>query len=204
VSIILEALKRADASRESRSSGTAPIRVPNSRRPRRGIWLPISVVLIGLNLAVLAIWLMRSEPAQPMARATDSSSVSAAGSPPTGRAATAPPASVPELPTQVHGAQTASSQGSDGSSAPADTSEPSGAHVDPPLLGELPLSYRQTLPGFRLDVHVYADDPAQRFVMLDLERLGEGATSRAGLEIMEIQADGVVLRWDGQEFFYPR
>jgi general secretion pathway protein B len=193
MSIILDALRRADQSRDEHERSSVPVRAPSSRRRRGTRWMTLAAVLVGLNLVAAAIWISRPgvgpEP-QPVAVTPPR--------PPSGRATSAPPTTTLAAPV-------------DRVDAPARPVAEVVAELVPvtaatgaPLLGELSLAFRQTLPSVRLDVHVYADDPERRFIMLDLERLQEGGISRSGLEVVEILQDGVILRWRGQDFLQPR
>jgi len=73
-----------------------------------------------------------------------------------------------------------------------------------PVYYELPYNVRKDLPTLALNMHVYATDPAQRFVVLDGDRKAEGETIKDGLVLREIRTDGIVLEFRGQRFFYPR
>ena len=73
-----------------------------------------------------------------------------------------------------------------------------------PLYYELPFNVRKDLPALTVSMHVYAAVPAQRFVVVDGERKVEGETIKEGLTLREIRADGIVLEFRGQKFFYPR
>ena len=73
-----------------------------------------------------------------------------------------------------------------------------------PLYYELPYDVRKDLPALNLTIHVYAADPAKRFVVVDGERKAEGETLKEGLTLREIRVDGLVLEFRGQRFFYPR
>jgi general secretion pathway protein B len=68
---------------------------------------------------------------------------------------------------------------------------------------ELPFSVRKDLPPIKLSMHVYATDPAQRFVVLNDSRMSQG-DSQDDLTLREIRPDGVVIDFHGQRFFYPR
>ncbi|WP_146907237.1 general secretion pathway protein GspB [Arenimonas daejeonensis] len=82
---------------------------------------------------------------------------------------------------------------------PGDTTD------DPlPRLAELPASDRAQLPPLKLSMHVYAEDPAQRFVILDGKRLHEGASPAAGLVLEQIRRDGLVLSVNGQRVLLAR
>jgi hypothetical protein len=69
---------------------------------------------------------------------------------------------------------------------------------------ELPFSVRKALPPLRLSMHVYAGDPAQRFVVLNDSRLSEGDKTADEVTLREVRRDGAVLEFQGQRFFYPR
>ena len=73
-----------------------------------------------------------------------------------------------------------------------------------PTLASLDAGTRAQLPPLKLSMHVYADEPAQRFVILDGQRLGEGASPRAGLVLEEIRRDGLVLSVNGQRLLLAR
>lgn len=73
-----------------------------------------------------------------------------------------------------------------------------------PMYYELPFSVRQALPTLKMSMHVYAADPAQRFVILDDSRLHEGEKTADGVLVRSIRPDGVILEFQDQQFFYPR
>lgn len=89
--------------------------------------------------------------------------------------------------------------------APAQSPAPA-LPVEPmlPRLADLPAAERGTLPPLKLSMHVFADAPAQRFVILDGRRQGEGASPAAGVVIEEIRRDGVVLSANGRRLLLPR
>ncbi len=60
---------------------------------------------------------------------------------------------------------------------------------------------RQQLPPFSMTVHVYADDPARRFIYLNGRKLREGELTREGFFVEEVLADGAILRYDAHRFF---
>jgi len=68
---------------------------------------------------------------------------------------------------------------------------------------ELPFSVRKDLPSLKLSMHVYAPEPAQRFIILNDSRMIEG-NSQEDLALREIRPDGAVFEFRGQRFFYPR
>ena len=68
---------------------------------------------------------------------------------------------------------------------------------------ELSFNVRKELPPIKLSMHVYAPDPAQRFIVLNDSRMVEGE-SQDDLTLSEIRPDGVIFDFRGQRFFYPR
>jgi general secretion pathway protein B len=73
-----------------------------------------------------------------------------------------------------------------------------------PLLYEMPLGTRQTLPPLKLSMHVYSPDPSRRVVIIDGARLLEGETVAGELRVSQITPDGVVLQLGDQQFLLPR
>jgi general secretion pathway protein B len=74
--------------------------------------------------------------------------------------------------------------------------------------GDLPL-YQQIvtssgLPALHLDLHVFAQRPQDRFVMINMHRLGEGDSLPSGVQVDAIRPDGVVLSYHGTRFLLPR
>ncbi len=60
------------------------------------------------------------------------------------------------------------------------------------------------LPALHLDVHVYATNPADRFVYINMRRYREGSTLAEGPVVRAIRRDGVVLDYQGVRFLLPR
>lgn len=73
-----------------------------------------------------------------------------------------------------------------------------------PMYWELPLNVRKDLPALKLTMHVYSNEPKQRFVVLNGNRQVEGDDLGAEVKLSEIRADGVVLEFHGQRFLVPR
>jgi hypothetical protein len=74
--------------------------------------------------------------------------------------------------------------------------------------GDLPV-YQQIvssagLPALHLDLHVFAGRPQDRFVMINMHRLGEGDSLPSGVQVDAIRPDGVVLSYHGTRFLLPR
>jgi hypothetical protein len=52
----------------------------------------------------------------------------------------------------------------------------------------------------RINVHVYDNNPAARFVLIDMHRYREGEAIDGGLTLERITPDGVVLRKGDERF----
>lgn len=69
-------------------------------------------------------------------------------------------------------------------------------------LSELTTEERQQLPPLKISMHMWAPEPAQRFVIIDGNRVAEG--DRVGSAVIEaITADGVTLAWQGRRIRLP-
>ena len=58
---------------------------------------------------------------------------------------------------------------------------------------ELPAGLRSEFPQIDVAVHVFAPDPADRFVLVDGERYGEGDALARGVQLEEIRPRGIVV-----------
>ncbi|WP_125181604.1 general secretion pathway protein GspB [Thiohalobacter thiocyanaticus] len=85
----------------------------------------------------------------------------------------------------------------------ADTtaSEPAApAAADVPHWEELRAAEKSGLTRPRLDVHVYAEAPAQRFVLIDLRRYREGERLDSGGRLEAITPEGVIIEARGTRY----
>jgi len=69
---------------------------------------------------------------------------------------------------------------------------------------ELPDAIRADLPEIKFSVLVYAKNPADRFVLINGQRLVEGDSPQSGLLVKEIQRDGVVFSYRLYQFLVER
>lgn len=60
------------------------------------------------------------------------------------------------------------------------------------------------LPELRLDLHVYAANPPDRYAFINMHKVREGDVTAEGLQVKEITRDGVVLDYRGTEFLLGR
>jgi general secretion pathway protein B len=69
----------------------------------------------------------------------------------------------------------------------------------PPSRDEV-LARGTQLPDLRLDLHVYADNPAERFVFINMRKLREGESLPDGVRVERITPNGARLSFRGQQF----
>jgi len=73
-----------------------------------------------------------------------------------------------------------------------------------PSIHELPAQVTAGLPQLNLELHVYSGDPTQRFVIINGQRLHEGAQLKEGLTVEQIVPEGAILNHQGTRFLLPR
>lgn len=70
-------------------------------------------------------------------------------------------------------------------------------------LAEMPAEYRASFPAFRVDVHVWNEDPAQRFVRLNGRRYREGDVTQEGPRLLAIVMNGMDFEHRGTRVRLP-
>jgi general secretion pathway protein B len=68
------------------------------------------------------------------------------------------------------------------------------------LWSDLPLEFRSSFSLPHIDVHVYADQPERRFILVDLQKYREGDTLESGAVIEKILPHGLQLFYQGTRF----
>lgn len=69
---------------------------------------------------------------------------------------------------------------------------------------ELPDAVRADIPEIKFSVLVYSLKPADRFVLINGQRLGEGDTAQPGLVVKEIRREGVVFSYRLYQFLVEK
>ena len=73
-----------------------------------------------------------------------------------------------------------------------------------PLYQDVALTPGVHIPELRLDLHVFAAKPQERFVMINMQKLHEGDNLREGVHVESITPEGAVLSSNGTRFLLPR
>jgi general secretion pathway protein B len=230
MSFILDALKKSESERQ-RQSGPALLEariVRPSRRPP--LWAVTIGLLLLVNFGVVAWLLAHSGASAPTARlppaATPARSITAPASghsppaavpDPAGAAsfrespavspASVPPASRAARPTPPSGSTAAADTAgpvnpADLEPAVAPATESSAGAGNPGLRHYTELA--GTLPPLRLDLHVYAANPADRYAFINMRKVREGDLTPEGVRVSQITREGVVLDYRGTEFLLGR
>ncbi len=172
MSFIHEALKRSDRARRMLGASRLEPADATLSVPRRARWVPWILALLLANLALLA-WFSWHAFA---------------------------PQTLQDSPQHL-GGEVRSLQREAATTDAADPQPSLRSDADPgavPALDALPPDLQARLPPLHLDAHAWSEDPAQRFVIIDLKRRVVGDALDGGATLVEITADGVVIEFEGR------
>ena len=71
-------------------------------------------------------------------------------------------------------------------------------------LNDLRASGRVDLPEMHIDLHVFSDNPGDRFVFINMNEYRENSTLPEGPSVNRITQEGVLLDYRGTTFLLPR
>lgn len=233
MSFILDALKKSEAERQ-RQAGPALLEMRIVRPTRRlPPWAIIVGTLLFGSVLALA-WIALRRPGSPASPASATASVAPAGpgavpgaqfpasvpaagpanAPAAGASSTSPPnasaqaGSVAALAPSATVPQPPSSASDDENPADAAPAVPPSAGMARERADTSGLrNYAElggAMPELRLDLHVYAAKPAERYAFINMHKVREGEVTPEGATVKEITPDGVVLEYHGTEFLLGR
>jgi general secretion pathway protein B len=225
MSFILDALRKSEHERQRQAGpGFAELR-PAMVRSRLPVWAIALAALLAINLVVLAVIMLRKGEDGPSIGAVATSEdapqasdpVPAPVSPSSQRSAALPYTSIPgRAPVS-----TANEEIDDSEISDVEEPDAAGPELQPPprartraanedessaqlpTINDVSLS-GASLPELHLDIHVYATQPAERFVFLNNRKYREGSETPEGTLVERITRDGVVLNHHGVRFLLPR
>ena len=227
MSFILDALKKAEAERQRQTGPTLlEVRVAPPRR-RFPTWTIVIGALLAINILLLIAFEWRRPPpgadpaasAAPAVLAPVTAAPTAAAAAPTApispSSATLPTAAAAPATTATMAAARqsippeASGQSEDNpadfepavpytgpAGAPASAASSSTRRARPPSLSDV----GGDVPELRLDLHVYAVRPADRYALINMHRVHEGDVLPEGARVVAIDPDGVELNYHGTDF----
>lgn len=211
MSFILDALKKSEKERQREAIpglGDAPIVV---HRTHTSIWVFAVIAALGLGVVAFAwAWWRSSAPAPIAAVATPAPSASVA---PAAEPQSALAESQPATPPQTRSLAAEATRMNAATSRAQAATTPSGAVVvqsAPPVITPAPMSILAArsaglaVPELSLELLVYSDIAAQRFVFVNGSKYVEGDTLAEGPRLVEISPEGAILSFSGQNFLLPQ
>ena len=201
MSLILDALRKSERVRHQSLTG----QLSAGETPAGPARLPVPwVTLIGLILVANALLLFFFWP-RPVPSAVPAAVVHAPAPPQAYRPSVRPLAQetddvvvAPQTPAQ--GGATILTAPARAVAQPAPTASPA---ILPPAIDSLPEDLRQSLPALHLDVHGYAGNPKERFVVINLRQYHIGDSVADGVTLKDIVPQGAVLEYRGSLFLLP-
>jgi general secretion pathway protein B len=220
MSFILDALRKSEHARERR---TLPglVDLPVSRAaPSRLPWILGGVgLLLVVNIAVL-VWVLArpSPPPAPPAAAPPAAAAPARVASPVLAPGPAPARVRPLAAETEPGDDPALDRAEAQKPAPRAAPEPYAAEradaarefrgsvtvAGVPSIHQLPPQATAGLPVLNIDLHVYSGDAAQRFVIINGQKMHEGGKLKEGPTVERITPEGAILNHQGTRFLLPR
>jgi len=205
MSFILDALRKSEAERQKQDT-PGFVHVPDGsqqKSTRKWFWLVAG--LVAVNVAVLAVVLLRPDTALNSIRTNT----------PTNTIDSKPAANIAAdvvaepIAAQANNSGTAQQVDTiqllptdpvaSGDAAPSSTISESFA-----TFNNLRTQGVLNLPDMHLDIHVYSGQPEDRFVFINMSKYKERGALAEGPLVKEITPEGVILEYQGTSFLLPR
>jgi general secretion pathway protein B len=200
MSLILDALKKSERTRQQSLTaqlGSGEVPGGSSRLPVP--WVTLIGVMLVANALLLFFFWPRAAPV-PVPAPLVSAPAPQAYRP-----------SVRPLAQETDDVVTPQAPAQTGASVPPASPQPSSVHTAPitlpaalpPAMDSLPDELRQSLPVLHMDVHGYAGNPQDRFVVINLKQYHIGDSVADGVVLKDIVPQGAVLEYRGSTFLLP-
>jgi general secretion pathway protein B len=197
MSFILDALKKSETERQQQGSAEFSSVPTSSEKPNPARWLWLLAALLGINFAVLIGVLMRSEPTPTETVAEQPTQISNVGE------TTEAPA--PDEAASFEKQIAVAIEEHEELEEYQELAPPRAASkAVMPTIDQLRLDGSLQIAELHLDIHVYSEDPAGRFVFINMVKHREKSRIAEGPIVSEITLDGVILRYQGRNFLLPR
>lgn len=199
MSFILDALKKSETDRQEQTGAEFSSVPSSSGNPQSLKWLWILGLLLAVNFAFLAGILLSRDKVADAPVDIDA--------PP----AAEPQVADPSFEEQIAAAKENLPERSETETADAappakvqTTAASSAAARRVLTIDEVRLNGTLQLVDLHLDIHVYSEDPAERFVFINMVKHREQSQLDEGPVVSEITPDGVILDHQGTTFLLPR
>jgi general secretion pathway protein B len=214
MSLILDALRKSERTRQQSLTGQlgagetppGPARLPLP-------WVTLLGILLLVNAVVLAVFFWHGSAPEPAATPPTAANLQSQSAPyrpevrPLSEEAPTPQVAEPATPAPaVVPAVVPARAPAAGTRQATPQAAPIGAQnagADLTSYDDLPADVRQSLPALHLDVLGYATKPADRFVVINLQRYRAGDTTADGVQVVDILPQGAVLESRGTRFLLP-
>lgn len=209
MSFILDALKKSETERQQQGGAEFSSVPTSSAKPSPARWLWMLAALLAINIAVLISILMR-----PGEQPTPNTG------PGTAAREAAKEVSAPDATIELSESMTADTSFEDRVARavaeqplPVATTDAAEAKTtirgpDPAphvtTIDQLRLNGSLSLPEMHLDIHVYSEQPEERFVFINMAKHRERSQLAEGPVVAEITPAGVILEHQGTRFLLPR
>jgi len=200
MSFILDALKKSETERQQQAGGEFSSVPSGSGEPQSFKWLWILALLLLVNAAILVGILMRPDNAPGASPAVANAPVETlqiAEPSFEEKIAVAKRNQPPPVEEAASDPQPRRQQAAARQAASSSTNRV-------PTIDELRLDGSLQITDLHLDIHVYSDDPAERFVFINMVKHREGSRLEEGPLVTQITPDGVILEHRGTAFLLPR
>ncbi len=210
MSFILDALKKSETDRQQQGPSDFANVPSSTESPRAPRWLWVLAALLAINLAVLLGVLLRDDTPQ-SAPQSGQAAVPAEPEPAAGssfserireareREAAARPSVAPRPEPVAEPAAEAPP-----AAQPGPRQQAQFTLEALPTADELRANGSIQLAELHLDIHVYSETPADRFVFINMVRHREKSRLAEGPVVQEITPEGVILDYSGTRFLLPR
>ena len=215
MSFILDALKKSESDRQEKSTPDISD-VPTARpQPRgaRGVWYLVAFLALAV-LGLLAVVLRPAKPPAPMVTQDLTLPERPLESP---RPEALRPAEEAPRETSAATAQSVAPRPEREPEpqldnpppapepAPAAAATPTAVDTEALLtFNDLRASGNVDLPDLHIDLHVYSENPRERFVFINMNQYRENAVLTEGPRVQQIISEGVLLEYIGTTFLLPR
>jgi len=202
MSFILDALKKSETDRQQQTGAEFSSIPSSSGQPSSFKWLWILALLLVVNFAVLVGILMRPDKVADVPETVQPQPIEQ------------PRVSEPSFEERVADAKQSQEPVTETGpdilpveEQPAEAVSVAAPEPNRPRLmtiDELRLNGSLQMAELHLDIHVFADDPAERFVFINMTKHRENSQLAEGPVVAEITTDGVILEYQGRTFLLPR
>jgi general secretion pathway protein B len=219
MSFILDALKKSETERQQQGAAEFSAIPLGSDSPKTPKWLWVVAVLLTANIIFLAVIFLRPDSPPPPATAANKTPTDNVAEMVPEAATASPNAIEPQidekLPVSLSFEQQVAAA-RENQPAPQAAAEPpkpatTSAIKNPTTAKNYMMTFDEArvqglfqMVDLHVDIHVFGDTAADRFVFINMAKHRENSALAEGPTVREITTDGVILEYQGTTFLLPR